>query len=361
MIAELQQVGFKGFDKYLIDAVKAGDSAALSKLLSTIIETPGAAKLLSPNVAKSMAIFREAPELLIQGPKMLKTLQASIAKLEKVAPKVALSSKALVAFVLKGFIKGNECLSYLGKGTDPNDVFTKVTDAAADKTSSVALNLAGIQETLSLIAEEDSSDSITMEEIDGLKESNPEAYAAISAQVKSAKEAMSKLAEETKPNNPCALSAAVATAATGALLSQPKGMYSAKGGGEKKDITTEEEMEPLTAAMKNVLNSLGEASDIEPQHPMSSLDPYSQAYLADAWDFKNNSYSPNTDKASRLDATLDELERSGELNASMRDDVKKETLAHWENGTVPTALQINQEQVKEGKGFFKIGKLVTKR
>jgi hypothetical protein len=361
MIAELQQVGFRGFDKYLIDAVKAGDSAALSKLLSTIIETPGAAKLLSPNVAKSMAIFREAPELLIQGPKMLKTVQASIAKLEKVAPKVALSSKALVAFLLKSFIKSNECLSYLGKGTDPNDVFNKVTDAAADKTSSVALNLAGIQETLSLIAEEDSSDSITMEEIDGLKESNPEAYAAISAQVKSAKEVMTKLAAETKPNNPCAVSAAVATAATGALLSQPKGMYSAKGGGEKKDITTEEEMEPLTAAMKNVLNSLGEASDIEPQHPMSSLDPYSQAYLADAWDFKNNSYSPNTDNASRLDATLDELERSGELNASMRDDVKKETLAHWENGTVPKALQTNQEQVKEGKGFFKIGKLVTKR
>lgn len=361
MVSELQQAGFKGFDKYLVDAVKAGDSAALSKLLSTIIETPGAAKLLTPNVAKSVAIFKEAPELLIQGPKMLKTIQASIAKLEKVAPKAALSSKALVAFLLKSFIKGSECLSYLGKGTDPTDVFTKVTDAAEDKASSVALNLTGIQETLSLISEEDSSDSVTMEEINGLKESNPEAYQAITDQVKSAKESIAKLAAETKPNNPCALSAAVATAATGAILSQPKGMYSAKGGGEKKDITTEKEMEPLTAAMKNVLNSLGEASDIEPQHPMSSLDPYSQAYLADAWDFKNNAYSPNTDNTSRLDATLDELEKSGELNRSMREEVKQETLAHWENGTVPTALKTEVEAVKEGKGFFKVGKFVTGR
>ena len=364
MIAELQQAGFKGFDKYLVDAIKAGDSAGLSKLLSTIIETPGAVKLLSPNVAKSVAIFKEAPELLIQGPKMLKTVQASIAKLEKVAPKAALSTKALVAFLLKSFIKGSECISYLGKGTDPTDVFNKVTDAAADKSASVALNLAGIQETLStvsLISEEDSSDSVTREEINGLKESNPEAYQAITAQIKSAKESIAKLAEETRPNNPCALSAAVATSATGALLSQPTGMYSAKGGGEKKDITTEEEMEPLTAAMKTVLSSLGEASDISPQHPMSSLDPYSQAYLADSWDFMNNEYSPNTDKTSRLDATLDELEKSGELNKSMKEDVKKETLAHWENGTLPAALKTEQQSVKEGKSFLKIGKLVTRR
>jgi hypothetical protein len=47
------------------------------------------------------------------------------------------------------------------------------------------------------------------------------------------------------------------------------------------------------------------------------------------------------------------------LNPSKKEEVKKETLDHWKNGTVPKSFGL--DDVKLDESFFKIGKLITRR
>ena len=80
LIKELGKSGSKLGDKALADAIKAGDTAAVSKLMDEVITNPAVSKLVSPNVAKTAAIFKESPELLIKSTENLGKIQADLAK-----------------------------------------------------------------------------------------------------------------------------------------------------------------------------------------------------------------------------------------------------------------------------------------
>lgn len=382
MVKELEKAGFRGVDKVLVDAIKTGDSTVVAKTLESIVNTPGAMKLVSPNVAKTISIFKEAPELLVKGPKALKEAQKSLTKLVNSGGKkayVGVSGRALIALFLKAGIKSSECLTYLGSGSEPTDVFDKISGAAADKASSFAPKIfSSVDSEVSteLVTEGEQEDlenalSISKAEVERLKAENPEGYKALTDQVKSARESIKDLSTKATPENPCSVEAAVSEAVTGTIISQT-GLYTQEGSGDVTDVDTEEEQEALMKPVKSTLDLLGQDSDIDPQHSLSSADPYTKAYFSDVWDWQNEVMSPNVAGPSRLDATLDKMEKDGELSPSQRDDVKEETLQHWENGTIPAAAQeVEQpeESIQENRSPFqtgtvnslKVGKLITHR
>jgi len=338
-------------------------------------------KLVSPNVAKTIAIFKEAPELLVKGPQALKAAQSSLSKLVASGGKkayVGVSGRALIAFFLKCGIKSSECLMYLGSGSEPTEVFDKMSAAASDKASSFAPTIASFSnsETSTELVTEENSDlenalTLSKEEVERLKSENPDGYKALTDQVKSAKESIKDLSAKVKPANPCSIEAAASEAVTGTLISQT-GLYQQKGGGDVTDVDTEEEQEELMKPVKSVLSQLGQDPNIDPQHSLTSADPYVKAYFSDVWDWQNEVISPNVSGPSRLDKTLDLMEKEGDLNPSQRDEVKAETLKHWENGTIPAAalevdepeesLQENRLQFQLGMvNSLKVGKLITRR
>lgn len=381
MVKELEKAGFRGVDKVLVDAIKTGDSAVVAKTLESIVSTPGAMKLVSPNVAKTISIFKEAPELLVKGPKALKEVQSSLTKLANSGGKkayVGVSGRALIALFLKAGIKSSECLMYLGSGSEPTEVFDKISGAAMDKASSLAPKILSSDSEVSteLVTEDEKSDlenalSISKEEVERLKSENPEGYKALTDQVKSARESIKDLSNKAKPENPCSIEAAASEAVTGTIVSQT-GLYKQEGSGDVTDVDTEEEQEALMRPVKSTLRLLGQDSDIDPQHSLTSADPYTKAYFSDVWDWQNEVMSPNVSGPSRLDKTLDFMEKEGDLNSSQREDVKAETLKHWENGTMPAevmavdepeeSLQENRQRFHSGKiNSLRVGKLITRR
>jgi len=374
MVSQLEKAGFRGLDKVLVDSIKAGDSAALSKTLTSIVETPGAMKLVSPSVAKTISIFKEAPELLINGPKALKSAQAAMAKLAAAGGKkayIGISGRALISLFLKYGVRSSECLTYLGSGTSPTDVFDKFSDAAEDKASDLAPAIISSQ----LNEADDEIEEIlkaSKAELDKLKSENPEAFEAVQDQIESTNKAIDDLKNKVKPENPCSIEAATSEALTGATVGQAgeiisqTGLFKDQGRGEMTLVDTEEEYDQLIKPVESVLDMLGEDSDLKPQHSLTSTDPYTKAFFSDVWDFSNDTLSPNLSDESRLDKTLDYLEKTGDLNPSTREAVKDETLKHWKDGTVPAELaEVSATAIKENRQSnrfsLKVGKLITRR
>lgn len=185
IVAELSKSGSKIGDKALADAIKAGDSTAVSKILDEVITNPKLNKLVSPNVAKTAAIFKEAPELLIKGTQNLGKIQADLAKFTGKLAYRGISGRAFIVFILKAFLKGSSCAQYLLAGS-PEDALNKVKSTAADKAGEITLNLAATNEMLSnIVIETETSymekvgSEVTPEDLAKFKEANPEGYEAL--------------------------------------------------------------------------------------------------------------------------------------------------------------------------------------
>ena len=189
------------------------------------------------------------------------------------------------------------------------------------------------------------------------KTNNPKEYQILSEKMAEAKAAKSQVIKETNPN-PCQLDSKVAEAETGAIL---KWHSAYQEGKVVTNLITPEDWEKsgLNNYTKSFLTLIGEDANIDPQHPISASDPSHIAYLADVFDHSSGSILINETGTSNLNKTLEQLVEEGALNPSRKEEIREETLKHWENGTVPDSLGLGDLNVDES--FFKIGKLITRR
>ena len=353
--SELVKMGWKPGEAALVNAIKTGDSAVISKLFGEMTTNPKIMEQIiakEPRVAKTLSIFKEAPEALISGTKNLRSIQKTLAKLTGGLAHRSVTLKALIGFILKQCIKGKCVQDIINRG--PDKILSTVSDTAAGTL------ISSMNELLSKIAVYEESDpisGISAAELEEFKTSNPEEYQILSDKMAAAKSNKSKIIKETNPNS-CQFDSTVAEAEAGNII---KWHHAYKEGKVVTNLITPEDFENsgLINYNKSILALLGEDTHIDAQHPISASDPNHIAYLADVYHAKTGSILINETGKSNLDKTLNELVENGSLSSDKKDQLKKETLTHWENGTVPDSLGLGNLNVDES--FFKIGKLITRR
>lgn len=353
---ELVEMGWRPGEAALVDAIKTGQPAEISRLFKEMSENPAIMEHIiskEAQVAKTLSIFKESPEALIAGTKNLKQIQKTLAKL---AGYRGTSLRVLMAFIIKQCLKG-ECATLLIKGT-PSEILSRVSSSATGVMTSGALN--SLNELLSkiIITEDiDPVSGISSDDIEKLKTSNPELYQILSDKIEAATAAKSKIVNETNAN-PCQLNSTAAVAKATAVI---KWHHAYKEGKIVTDLITPEDFKEAGIAdyNKSLLHLINQDTNIDPQHPISASDPVHIAYISDVFSYKDGALLINETATSNLDKTLDQLIEDGKLSPDRREDVKEEVLAHWKGGTFPESFGINDINLDES--FFKIGKLITRR
>jgi hypothetical protein len=348
-------MGWKPGEAALVNAIKAGDSAVISKLFGEMTTNPKIMEQIiakEPRVAKTLSIFKEAPEALISGTKNLRSIQKTLTKLTGGLAHRSVTLTALIGFILKQCIKGKCVQDIISRG--PDKILSTVSDTAAGTL------ISSMNELLSKIAVYEESDpisGISAADLEEFKTSNPAEYRVLSDKMAAAKSNKSKIIKETNPNS-CQFDSAVAEAEAGNII---KWHHAYKEGKVVTNLITPEDFKNsgLNDYNKSILALLGEDTNIDAQHPISASDPNHVAYLSDVYHAKTGSILINETGKSNLDKTLNELVENGSLNPDKKESLKKETLTHWENGTVPDSLGLGDLNVDES--FFKIGKLITRR
>ena len=353
--SELVKMGWKPGEAALVNAIKAGDSAVISKLFGEMTTNPKIMEQIiakEPRVAKTLSIFKEAPEALISGTKNLRSIQKTLTKLTGGLAHRSVTLKALIGFILKQCVKGKCVQDIISRG--PDQILSTVSDTASGTL------ISSMNELLSKIAVYEESDpisGISAAELEEFKVSNPAEYRVLSDKMAAAKSTKSKVIKETNPNS-CQFESTVAEAEAGNII---KWHHAYQEGKVVTNLITPEDFKNsgLNDYNKSILALLGEDTNIDAQHPISASDPNHVAYLSDVYHAKTGSILINETGKSNLDKTLNELVENGSLNPDKKESLKKETLTHWENGTVPDSLGLGDLNVDES--FFKIGKLITRR
>ena len=357
--SELVKMGWKPGEAALVNAIKTGDSAVISKLFGEIAENPKIMEQIiakEPRVAKTLSIFKESPEALISGTKNLKAIQKTIAKLTGGLAYRGITLKALIGFILKQCIKGKCAQSLINGG--PDQILSNVSTAATGAATSALIgSMNELLSTVTINEESDPLSEISAADLEEFKTNNPKEYQILSEKMAEAKSAKSQVIKETNPN-PCQFDSKVAEAETGAIL---KWHSAYQEGKVVTNLITPEDWEKsgLNNYTKSFLTLIGEDANIDPQHPISASDPSHIAYWSEVFDHRSGSILINETGTSNLNKTLEQLVEEGALNPSRKEEIKEETLKHWENGTVPDSLGLGDLNVDES--FFKIGKLITRR
>ena len=353
--SELVKMGWKPGEAALVNAIKTGDSAVVSKLFGEMTTNPKIMEQIiakEPRVAATLSIFKEAPEALISGTKNLKAIQKTLAKLTGGLAHRSVTLKALIGFILKQCIKGKCVQDIINRG--PDKILSTVSDTAA---GTLISSMNELLSKLAVYEESDPISGISAAELEQFKTSNPKEYQILSDKMAEAKSNKIKVIRETNPNA-CQFDSTVAEAEAGNII---KWHHAYKEGKVVTNLITPEDFENsgLIKYNKSILALLGEDTNIDPQHPISASDPNHIAYLADVYHEKTGSILINETGKSNLDKTLNELVESGSLSPDKKESLKAETLTHWKNGTVPDSLGLGNLNVDES--FFKIGKLITRR
>jgi hypothetical protein len=365
-------------DKVLVDAFTSGNVKQIREVLDLVVSNPQLMKAVSPRTAKAISVFRAVPEVFSNGPRVFRSAVEALKKIPGIKlPGLAgkfsyhglRSGKYYLLWLLRMYLKGSDCAKYLIKGT-PSEALNSVKSAATDSVQSALLEkVKSVAASSSLLLEEETSSSVglpslTSSEIAELQKISPEGYAEFNKQQEELDKSVKDFAKENTPKNPCSMDAAVAEAAAGGLISQA-GIYQAKGGGEVYEIFDEEAAKPLMNVVKSQLAAVNQDPNIDPQHPLSSSDPYMKAYFADTVDFDQEIYMPNATGESRLGKTLDAMVEKGEIDEAEKKKVESETLEHWQNGTIPDSLKealgTEAEAINEYIDRLKIGTVNIKR
>jgi hypothetical protein len=362
---------WKGADKLIASALKKGSPEELGKIMTAMLADPEFFKLISktsPNITKTIALFKEMPEVLINGAKAFPELARMGSKFVAKNGYRRLVLSNFLVFMAKQAIK-TECGQYIQAGTSAAESFDRLKQTTAEKMPSIPGTqtpnpLGVVVEVLASVptGQEPQVDiqQLSAESLAQFKANDPEGYAQLAQTTKDMQDAANKVKTATNLTNPCYGEAALAEAEVGALYNANKAWHE---GQVTTDIQSPEDMdrEGLTATTKSALAAIQQDTNIEPQHPLKKFDSETKAYFADvvAGDGK---IMVNEDNVSRLDAVLDDMIKNGYMEEADREDIKRKAMEHWTNGTVPTALTkqpIKPEQANES--MFKIGKLITKR
>lgn len=376
---------WKGADKILSDAIRKGDPTVLTETLTKMIDDPEFFKLVSlnsPDVAKTMMTFKNAPEALITGARNFKDFGKKWGKWKGMR-----TLRTLPTFLLKVAVKTTECGQFLGNLNSANTLANNVWDIG----SSVAkqqynnainednLDMLNMASVLDRVYEQttDPELDVSRETLEELRRTNPDAYQALVTAEAEATRKARELKDRTNSKNPCLDLFNIKQAEVGAGLKEPK----PKPDSKQLNIPTDKVVKNLKTPedfknantdnyTKGALSKIGEPDAmIEAQHPLHDQSPVVKAYFSNVVTIGGEILPTTENDPSRLDAQLDAMIRDGFMQESEREGTKAYILESWKNQTVPkeveeaanpTSVPVeNPPNTNESK--FKIGKLIAKR
>jgi len=352
---------WKGTTKAINQAIKNGDPKQLSELMGKMLDDPAFFKMLSsqsPDVAKTLAAFRHAPQALINGGRKFAEFSTKLAWKSKPMLKVA---KAFPIFLLKQAVKGSECGRLL-QGVDTPEKLDQVLASTAQHAKSKVM-----QKTIQTFEQvETSPDVITLsqEAKEILKKNNPQAYTEVIGAEQQANQAAEKLKSETDSEFPCGDWLRFKKDSIGPILGYTESYTKDTRG--SVDKTTPGEHEDLIRLTKGQLELIGQDSNIDAQHPLGSQSPAIKAYFSPIVD-EDQIVTPlqnDTEEEiiARLDKVLDAMIKRGELSPEERESRKQKTIKSWRGNLLPAeVIKAETPEPSANESIFKVGKLTTKR
>lgn len=348
---------WKGADKLLANAIRKGDPVELSNVMKRMVDDPEFFKLISatsPDIAKTVTLFKHAPEALITGSRKFAEFGKAAAKTTFKARKFAL--QLLPVFLLKIALKGSECGRYITRAQSASDVADITKTMAAQRLSRA------VSEILSQVYEQSAEELIQLSrrDLEELRTQNPQAHNEFVTLQAETDQKLEQLKQQTDSTNPCLDKTIISQAKVGAILDTNNKAYQA--GKVTTDLRSPEDFEKsnLNNYNKGILQKLGEDTNIDPQHPIADQNPVIRAYFSDVVK-PNGEIAINETPESRLDEMLDTMIKEGTLKPAERESLKNRIMSNWENDTVPEEV-VNVAETdsdKSNESIFKVGKFNT--
>jgi hypothetical protein len=352
---------WKGADRMLASAIKKGDPVELGNVMQKMLDDPeffALIKKTSPDVVKTMSLFRNAPEALITGSK-------KFADFGKVAAKGAYTYRKFVlqqlpVFLLKVALKGTECGRYITRAKSAEEV-TDLAKGAAIQT--LTPDMAAVDEILSRVYEQTEEEllQLSQQELDNLRSENPQAYTEFVKTQTETDQKIEELKQKTDSANPCYEKTAITQAEVGAILDTNNKAW--KQGQVAVDLTSPEEFDAsnLNNYSKGVLSMLKQDTNIDAQHPLADQNPVVQAYFSDVVK-SNGEISYNESDESRLEEMLNTLVKQGKMTLAEKEENRKKIMDAWNSNTVPPeVINAAEEAPNPNESVFKVGKFITVR
>jgi hypothetical protein len=352
---------WKGADKMLSSVIRKGDPTELGNIMQKMLDDPEFFKLIkttSPDVVKTMSLFRNAPEALITGSK-------KFADFGKVAVKSSINYRKMVLqlfpiFLLKVALKGTECGRYISQAKTADDVSDLTKQAAMQ---ALTPDMAAVDEVLSRVYEQTEEEllQLSQQELDNLKAENPQAYTEFVKTQTETDQKIQELKQRTDSANPCFDKTAITQSEVGAIIDTNNKAW--KQGQVAVDLTSPEEFDAsnLNNYSKGILSKLKQDTNIDAQHPIADQNPVVQAYFSDIVK-PSGEISFNEDDQSRLEEMLNSLVAQGKMTNEQKEKVKKEITDAWKSGTVPAeVIKASEEEPSQNESLFKVGKFTTIR
>lgn len=349
---------WKGAEKLMGTAIRNGNPKQLGELMQKMLDDPDLYKLISknsPDVAKTMAMFRHYPEALVRGARVFSEFGSkSLAK----GFLGAGVTQRFAMFLLKQVTKGSACEDVTDNIKDPSEL----ADLAKRAAQSASTQAAEVFEQTEAAKDPIGFSQKSLEE---LKAVNPQAYNELVKSEVETNNAIEKVKEETNvdPQNPCKEYAAVKMAEAGGLIYANNQIYQ-EGYMGSIDMTTSAEHDKANTLTKGYLQKMGLDAEIDAQHPLEGTSSETKAYFAPVV-HSNGKIEPSkstNETVERVTKVVDDLIANGDLEPERRDEIIKKMIEHYKNNTVPApVINAGLPEPSANESIFNVGKLITKR
>lgn len=349
---------WKGADKMLANAIKKGSPEELGKIMEKMVADPDFFKLISknsPEIAKTLTLFKEVPEALVKGAETFKGYTGKIIKWGNLSH-VGFVKSRLPIFLLKSLLKGTDCGKFIASAETFGDAARTTGKVATQKAVQA---ISEILKNIPIMEQDDPA--ISQEALNQLKTSDPETYQKIVSAQQAADQAANELKQKTDSKNPCFDLGTVKSSQVGCIIDTNNQAW--KKGTVETPLRTDKEWEEsnLNNYTKGVLGALKQDTGIDAQHPLANESPVIKAYFSDIVSY-DGQIDPNVERSSRLDVTLNRMVEAGEITEEEKPALKQKIMAHWANDTMPPEMvTAGEEQPQANESFLRIGKLTTIR
>lgn len=349
---------WKGADKMLANAIKKGSPEELGKVMEKMVADSDFFKLISknsPEIAKTLTLFKEVPEALVKGADTFKAFSGRALKFGSLYH-IGFVKSRLPIFLLKSLLKGTDC----GKFIASAETFGDAARTTGKVTTQKAVQaISEILENIPIMEQDDPA--ISQEALNQLKTSDPETYQKIVSAQQAADQAANELKQKTDSKNPCFDLGTVKSSQVGCIIDTNNQAW--KKGTVETPLRTDKEWEEsnLNNYTKGVLGALKQDTGIDAQHPLANESPVIKAYFSDIVSY-DGQIDPNVERSSRLDVTLNRMVEAGEITEEEKPALKQKIMTHWANDTMPPEMvTAGEEQPQANESFLRIGKLTTIR
>jgi len=342
----------------LANAIKKGSPEELGKVMEKMVADPDFFKLISknsPEIAKTLTLFKEVPEALVKGADTFKAFSGRALKYGSLYH-ISFVKSRLPIFLLKSLLKGTDCGKFIASAETFGDAASTTGQVAKQKAVQA---ISEILKTVPIMEQDDPA--ISQEALNQLTSSDPETYQKIIAAQQEADRVANELKQKTDSKNPCFDLGTVKSAQVGAIINTNNQAW--KKGTVETPLRTDQEWKEsnLNNYTKGVLSALKQDTNIDAQHPLANESPVIKAYFSDIVTY-DGQIDPNVERSSRIDETLDMMVKAGDITAEEKPALKQKILDHWANDTMPAEMVTTGEETPQAnESFLKIRKLTAIR